>query len=181
MSKKFKKAKESTLRTIKDAMEAVQATGTQIQAGTWGAAFDARKGYFVNEGAQNGNGTNFPVCALGALLIHKNGSFKFDAMRGRKPLTDLEEADAAAIVLGVDKNWVQNFIEGFDGANPSVDCKPIMHDDMTSKQRYDYDRTARASDCTGADFIFPKTRSASVKEFRRAYKMGEKLRKEFVK
>lgn len=181
---KLKKAKDSAYRTIRNAILVCKAKGIPIEQETWGARFDPEKGYFVNgEAYLDERGElvveeNSPVCALGALLVHKNGSFKFDSMRGRKPLTDIEVDDAAAIVLGVDKEWVDVFINAFDGNMPLPETEYTNYDVMSLKQRRDYDRRGYWHD--GGRYIFTPTRSAKVKELRRAHRMGEKLRKEFL-
>lgn len=157
MSKKVKRAKKSTPKTIRNAMRACQEKGLEIASQFWGTSFDEEKGYFVPDEDENG------VCALGALLVHKNGSLKFDKFRGERALNDSETNEIVAWVLGVNKDWVDCFTAGFDG-------ELVQHLDVS----YNLDK-----DPDEENPIFKKTKSLQVKEYRRAYNMGKKLAKEF--
>lgn len=177
---KIKKAKESTLRTIRAAMEACEAKGIDIAAGLWGASFDDEKGYFVNteEPSWDTLGPNeaFPACALGALLIQKNGSVKYEKIWGRKvPSTE----EAASYILGVDEQWVKHFTMAFDGCPPDSALKPIFERDMSKKQVHDLNKNNKKAGRTERCWIFPRSNDSRVLEYRRAYKMGERLRLEW--
>ena len=107
---KFKKAKHNVKTVIRDAMKKVKKNRKlKIVNEMWGCYMDPEKGYFTAAGDE--------VCALGALLVHKNGSIKFDEFRGKRPLDEIEEEETAAYVLGVDRGWVDDFISGFDHPN----------------------------------------------------------------
>lgn len=104
----MKKAKSNVKAVIREAMKKVKKNRKlKIVNQAWGCFIDPKKGYFVAD-------ENKEVCALGALLVHKNGSIKFDEFRGKRPLDALEQDEVAAYVLGVDTTWVRNFIRGFD-------------------------------------------------------------------
>ena len=151
-----KKASRSAKTVIRTAMKACQKKGLYINNGVWGAEYDSAVGYFTPVPEETG------VCALGALLIHKNGSVKFKARFGK---TDYIEAeDAAAFVLGVDYEWVGVFIEAFDGNEQPETISSLL-------QFYDYSASHHA------DVFVGKT--AKARELKRAYEMGRDLRKEF--
>lgn len=106
--KKEKKKKQPKLETLqrnirKAIVECVENKHIVIEAGLWGAEWDRDKEYFV---AENGE-----ACALGALLVQKNGSVKYEERWGNAVPT---QEQAAAYILGVDERWVNSFTKGFD-------------------------------------------------------------------
>ena len=167
--KSVKRAKESALRTIRSAMEACEKKGIKIVAEDWGVKIDEDKRSFVPD--VNWAREKASVCALGALLVHKNGSVKFDAFRGSRPLSEVEADETAAYVLGVDKSWVDLFVSGFDNSHP---------EDMSTnyQELLGYDEVKRADG--SYEYAFVKTSDPQVREHRRAYRMGKRLRDEFV-
>lgn len=163
MSKRVKKAAPSTLATIRGAMKACRKKEVRIVAGSWGAEFDAEAGYFVTDSDKP------QACALGALLIHKNGSVNF---KERFKLRDPDIEEAAAYVLGVDEDWVVAFVRGFDDS--LAEDLSSIHGKLGVDVEQDED--------SGEDVVvWKKPRSAQTAELRRAYQMGLKLRSEFIK
>jgi len=187
---KVKKAKPDTISTIRKAMKACQKNGLQIDYGTWGTCYDREKKYFVPEG------DDARVCALGALLIYKNGSIKYNPTQGRNIAKDNEQA-VAAYVLGVDTDWVTAFVNGFDGdsydkynLNLTVDFDKDGKNSVFAE--YECDKADTEEDC-GRDTCdgvmytkkinknYEKTlKTAKQREMFRAYAMGVKLHNEFI-
>lgn len=159
MSKQMK-APPNTSRKIRDAIKACQKKGIEIVRDKWGVVMDEEKKYFVMAEKVVPSATQ-GVCALGALLIHKNGSIKFNAFRGRRPLSDVEEIETAAFVLGVSEEWVGHFVAGFDEDVSEAD-ESIRDDD-------------------GEILPVNKLKTVRQKELYRAFKMGERFAKDFIK
>lgn len=172
MGTKVKKAKPGTIKEIRKAMKAVKKKGVDIVAGQWGTEFDDQLGYFVPENEEQPE-----VCALGALLIYKNGDLKYKPSQGNRHFSENDTDDVAAYVLGVDTDWVNAFTEGFDGRA----CTQLNLD-VDGGKIYD---TSTADWESGDGQILTKRHekemSAKDRELLNAYRMGIKLAKEFVK
>jgi hypothetical protein len=72
---KVRKAKPDTIKTIRASMKACQKKGLKIKADSWGALTRRRN--------TSSPGTSDSVCALGALLVHKNGVCGYLCAAGR--------------------------------------------------------------------------------------------------
>lgn len=176
---KVLRAKESAIRTIRNSIVRCQRRGIKIHQGTWGVEMDTSKGYFVPFralpfGFKKKKAPPAMVCALGALLIHKNGSIKFDEFRGRRPLSDIESDETAAYVLGVDREWVWAFTSGFDG------CPPSERTQFTLNLNARKPKKEPASTFLRREVRFIPSKDPQVLEHRRAWRMGLRLRKEFI-
>jgi hypothetical protein len=170
-----KKAKPGTVNVIRRAMKACQKKGIEIASETWGVRFDDEKQYFVNAPENK-------VCALGALLVNKNGSLKFKPTQGHREWRKEEQDDMAAYVLGVDKEWVESFIHGFDKDGETT---------VSAKSDHTYVRvkagkffvTIESQDTAVPDKerkLDPKKDlDAHNRELLSAFKMGRKLAEEF--
>ncbi len=150
MGSDVKKAPKTAMSMIRNAMKWCKRKGIGITTGDWGVESDDEEKKFISEGS---------VCALGALLIKKSGEIEYDPFRGGKPLTEMQVEDAAAEILGVDKNWVACFVSGFDGDDESA-CNDLLGWDDVKE------RLTRTSDPV-------------ITENRRAFKMGSLLAKQF--
>lgn len=160
------RAPEGTIKKIRKAMKSCVDKGIDIIEGDWGVEISEEKKSFVPE-----NPKTPYVCALGALLVHKNGSIKFDEFRGRRPLNEVEVEETAAHVLGVDEKWVNAFVTGFDG------CDPIELARDLGYEEWDLDGGPTPN---GEDGRFIRNATPLQLEMRRAYNMGKKLREEFI-
>lgn len=151
--------KLSVRKEIRKAVEWCKESGIGIVNKEWGVTFGREQKYFIADDDENG------VCALGALLIYKNGNIAF-AEYGFDVEDDLEgtgddKADkVAAKVLGVDDDWVTCFVHGFDNENLIS---------IGEKVGWDADRKQ-----------FMHTSDGDILENRKAYKMGQDFRKEFI-
>lgn len=150
---KIVKAKETAFAEISKAMRACQKKGIKIKQGGWGTKYDEHLGYFVPDkscGKMKG-----AVCALGALLVHKNGALEYRPYAGRAA----EVVDAAAVALGVDDDWVNNFTRGFDGDTPDI----MLEDEVWSDKK--------------GTWVTKKVKllDAQGREYLRAYEMGKRL------
>jgi hypothetical protein len=159
--KKVKKAKRNVKTELRKAMKACKKKGIRLVTGVWGTSFSKEKGYFVPNTSSFDEEDRGSVCAMGALLVHKNGSIKFDKYRGRRPLTSIEAADAAAFVLGVSDEWVGAFISGFDGSP----LESVGHIDKYY--------------CSDTGLIRIDRKDEKAMELKRAFNMGKELAEEF--
>lgn len=164
--KNVKRAPEGTIKKIRKAMEACTENGIKIIEGDWGVEINEEKKSFVPENTE----TPY-ACALGALLVHKNGSVKFDEFRGRRPLSAIEVEETAAHILGVDEDWVLAFIDGFDGSDIDSTQADIGY------EAWDHDGRRTPN---GLDGRLIRNATPLQLEMRRAYNMGKKLREEFI-
>jgi hypothetical protein len=177
---RVRKAKPDTLKKIRMAMKACQKKGLAIEAAQWGAAFDDEKGFFTPSDNR--------ICALGALLIYTNGDLKFKPSQGCRGFSKTDQDDMAAYVLGVDRDWVSSFIEGFDGNDgPLVsldDGEPgnVSFDHVDEKGRVVLHRVIYKPVLGSytSEFTLAKKLSAHQQEMVRAFVMGRKLRQEFI-
>lgn len=182
--KTVKKAPKDTIVKIRRAMKAVQKSGGKVQTGIWGARFSESKGHFTD---YQQDGVRGPVCALGALLVYTNGDLKYKPTQGKKKLDKTDTDDMAGYILGVDQDWVGNFISGFDRQDlsetlnlkkkakggPDV-CIEVDRDGLAEFVTYDadcYDGKRRKLKVTEL--------TAASAESLHAYQMGCKLREEF--
>ena len=176
MAKNVKRAKPEALKTIRKAMKAAVKDGNGIDTGRWGTHYDDEKGYFVSDGEG--------ACALGALLIYKNGSLKYKPTQGRAVLDKKDTQQMAAYVLGVDDKWVGHFICGFDGDGaPSLDLKcdgELVLEDDKLLVRYDDGCEDDSYEHTDRKLQPKKDLKAQEQEYLRAWQMGRKLAEEFA-
>lgn len=160
----MKTKKEEIVEAIKSCKE----KGIQIVREEWGVEINEDKGYYVPEhryGAENG-----AVCALGALLVYKNGNINFSEYGiNIKNLPDPEEV--AACVLSVDKQWVNCFIVGFDHCAEShkwAGCENLIPE------------LGLYRDPDGiTEFVFVTDLSNRVVSNREAYNIGREIGLEF--
>jgi hypothetical protein len=86
---------------IRDNIRKAQAAGIKLTKGEWGIEPDGDGDTYVTEG---------PACALACTMLVE------DVI----PTDDEHHEEDAARALGVDRHWVDSFIRGFDGDNPSL-------------------------------------------------------------
>lgn len=96
-------------RFIAKGMKKAQDQGYKITRGTWGI----ETGVYNKKGAYERKlepSKTKAACALGALILSTKGALQYNPVQGRAPLPE----DAAAALLGVDADWVSEFVCGFD-------------------------------------------------------------------
>lgn len=94
-------------RFIAKGMKKAQDQGYKIVRNAWGVIEKTNKHYDI-VGLKPAAGK--AACALGALIISTKGALDYKPTQGKSPIPE----DAAAALLGVDDDWVHEFIAGFD-------------------------------------------------------------------